>query len=123
MNFCVFTPDLVLRCNEFIKVRCHKDIKRIFIKSYQYLANFSSEIEKLNEEKTFKIQNDEVCSFCIGNCLHVYLYSGLKRKIYLLHNSKEDKKLHLPKGRIVELDDICNYIVGHSSNSIVLYTN
>ena len=84
VNFCVFTPDLVLRCNEFIKVGCHKDIKHIRVKSYQYLANFSSEIEKLNEEKTFKIQNDEVCSFCIGNCLHVYLYSGLKRKIYLL---------------------------------------
>ena len=115
-NFGHFTPTLTER-GGFIKVGCHVDVKHICVKLYRYWKNFTSEIEKIDEQRTCKVQNNDVCSFYIGDCLHVVLY-GYWRNIYLLHYSEEDKKLNLPKGSIVKLDDIFEYII---DDSIVLY--
>ena len=70
-------------------------------------GEFTKEIERIDEQRTCKVQNNDVCSFYIGDCLHVTLLRGYFCKIYLLHKSSENKKLDLPQGKAIKLDNIC----------------
>ena len=120
MNLCYFIPAMVVR-NRFLKIRCHHGINRIHVKSCLSREEFTKEIERIDEQKTtYKIQNNDVCSFYIGDFLHVVLL-GHWYKVYLLHKRSENKKLDLPQGKTVKLDDIYfNYIV---NGSVGLYFN
>ena len=69
INFHYFTPALTEH-GGFIKVGCHADIKSIHFILHRSRKDFTSEIEKIDEKSTHKVQNNEVCSFYIGDCFH-----------------------------------------------------
>ena len=121
MNLCYFIPAMVVR-NGFLKIRCHHGINRIHVKSCLSREEFTKEIKRIDEQKTtYKIQNNDVCSFYIGDFLHVVLL-GHWYKVYLLHKQSENKKLDLPQGKTVKLDDIYfNYIVNGSVGLYFIY--
>ena len=117
MNLCYFIPAMTIH-GDFIKIGCHYGTEHICVKFNLNLAEFTKEIEKVDRQKTRKVQNSNVCSFYIGDCLHVVLY-GYCPKLYLLHESSEIRKLDLPQGKPVKLEDTnFNYIV---DDSVVLY--
>ena len=119
-NFRYFIPAMVVR-GDFIKIGCHYGTKRICIKSYLSRKEFTKDIERIDEQRIIcKVQNSNVSSFYIGDCLHIVLFECLD-KIYLLHNSDEDKKLILPRGTTVELDNFYDYII--VDDAVVLYLN
>ena len=119
-NFCFSTSQGTAGHCGFIKIGYLRNTHYICVKGYKDLHNFKKEIERNDEQRSCKIQNDpNVCSYYVGDCLHVVLYLRFHHnKIYLLDRSNESEKLDLPKGLVVKLDNMWNYIV---QNSIVLY--
>ena len=74
------------------------------------------------KKELLKVQNSNiVCSYYVGECLHVVLGIPEGLKVYLLHNSNEDEKLLLSRKKEGDiLKDISKY---KFINSIVLYIN
>ena len=115
-NFCYFTP-LGLLHNSFIRIGCPSNIKSICVKTFTTYNDFNREIKRKDEIRTCKIQNDYgVCSYYVGDCLHVAVALSCG-KVYLLHKSNEKAKLHLPNGKEVKINEFSGWI----SYSIVLY--
>ena len=79
-------------------------------------------MERNDKKRTFKVQNSPlVCSYYVGECLHVVLGISEGVNIYLLHNSNEEEKLLLSRKKEGhELKDISKY---QFINSIVFYIN
>ena len=75
-------------------------------------------MERKDEIRTCKVRNDHsLCSYRVGDCLHVVVTNNNIDKLYLLHKSNEEEKLHLPNGKELKIN-ILNYRV---IPSIVLY--
>ena len=109
-NFCFFTP-LGLLHNSFTRIGCPSNIKSICVKTFTTYNDFNKEIERKDEIRTCKIQNDyDVCSYYVGDCFHVAVALSCG-KVYLLHKSNEKEKLELPNGKEVNIDDIDYYRV------------
>ena len=119
MNFFYTTPLGDFR-NDFIRIGCSSLTKSICMKLFvSNLDKFKKEVEKIERRRTLKVQNHcGICSYYVGDCLHVLFNMINDHKVYLLHKSNEGEKLHLPNGKEVQIDDITKYRL---SVSIVLY--
>ena len=118
-NFCFSTPQG--NCHgPFIRIGCSCNIKSICVKIFDTYEHFEKEVEKNDKRRSCKVQNsDDVCSYYVGDCLHVLMYYVFVDRLYLLHNLDEEEKVNLPNGKEIRIGDILDYIV--AGESIVLH--
>ena len=113
-NFCYFTHLGVFRY-PLVRIGCPDHIESICVESFGNYNGFEKEAERKDEIRTCKVQNDyDVCSYVVGDCLHIVLVGLLSNKVFLLHKSNERAKLNLPNGKEVNIDDIDEYRVEYS---------
>ena len=83
--------------NRFIRIECFSG-RPLCVKIFGTFGDLEKEMERNDEKRTFKVQNSNiVCSYYVGECLHVVLGIPEGVKLYLLHKSNEEEKLLLSR--------------------------
>ena len=118
-QFCFSAPLGTYWSYKLISVGCSNHTKSICVRNILKFDDFKKEVDKTDKRRTLKVHNHYgICSYYIGDCLHVLTSFINNSEIYLLHESNEDKKMYLPNGMEVIIDGLTKYKL---LSSIVLY--